>query len=270
MAAGWCGGMRSMVQWDAQYGAVGCAVVPPPPWRGRELWAAGRASAGLRRRARHSRRAHHRPPLICPRLPASCPATHASPAGRDFCGGGLRQGDGPRGRVHRHLRPRCAAAWPLGGPLCGGLGGWRSSAWGVSRRCSADFALRRRLLIPGSAGGAGLAAPPRRAVPAARSARPRVHPAPRARNRQPLNAALCSTPCAGATNLVTGLADALLDSVPLVAITGQARGAGVAWRGPAAQLGCQPGGWPACAAARLRAAPRPGAATGCRLGGTLA
>ncbi len=27
----------------------------------------------------------------------------------------------------------------------------------------------------------------------------------------------------GATNLVTGLADALLDSVPLVAITGQAR-----------------------------------------------
>lgn len=27
----------------------------------------------------------------------------------------------------------------------------------------------------------------------------------------------------GATNLVTGLADALLDSVPMVAITGQAR-----------------------------------------------
>ena len=30
----------------------------------------------------------------------------------------------------------------------------------------------------------------------------------------------------GATNLVTGLADALLDSIPMVAITGQVRAAG--------------------------------------------
>lgn len=34
---------------------------------------------------------------------------------------------------------------------------------------------------------------------------------------------LSLAPHAGATNLVTGLADALLDSVPLVAITGQVR-----------------------------------------------
>ncbi len=37
---------------------------------------------------------------------------------------------------------------------------------------------------------------------------------------------LCWVLLAGATNLVTGLADALLDSVPLVAITGQ-----VIWKG---------------------------------------
>lgn len=33
----------------------------------------------------------------------------------------------------------------------------------------------------------------------------------------------------GATNLVTGLADALLDSVPLVAITGQVTAAACCW-----------------------------------------
>ena len=46
---------------------------------------------------------------------------------------------------------------------------------------------------------------------------------------------LC-VPHAGATNLVTGLADALLDSVPLVAITGQVRAA------PAAAPGCSTSG----------------------------
>jgi hypothetical protein len=33
----------------------------------------------------------------------------------------------------------------------------------------------------------------------------------------------------GATNLVTGLADAMMDSVPLVAITGQVRAAAIVW-----------------------------------------
>lgn len=38
----------------------------------------------------------------------------------------------------------------------------------------------------------------------------------------------------GATNLVTGLADAMMDSIPLVAITGQVRvGGGVLVRGAA-------------------------------------
>lgn len=40
----------------------------------------------------------------------------------------------------------------------------------------------------------------------------------------------------GATNLVTGLADAMMDSVPLVAITGQVRG----W---SQQLGCVQSDW---------------------------